>query len=163
MLDVVGWVFLAVVVFLLGWVRIVFPLGLPVLDVVTNLANRVIQGDLPEEISSYDVYAQEKLQMVEDVLNLGRSWHGSYRRVRLVSTLTGTAALIFGFSVVQTRADLTLQPIFVVVGLLCFVAFLFGMVAEERMKRRLNASLTSDLEGLIQLWQRRLSGQEVSA
>lgn len=160
--EYMGW-FFPVVVILAGWSRLALPLRLPMLELVTGLASRVVQGDLPDEIASFDVYAPEKVAMVEDVLRLGAGWQNAYQRLRLVSACAGTCAMTFGIAALFSRSAPTASPLPAVIGLLGLMGFLVGVLVEARMKRNLQAQLSEDIGGLVERWRQRLSGESTSA
>jgi len=125
---------------------------------VTDLVRRVLQGDLPEQLSAFAVYDFHKLRMVGDVVDLADTWNRAFRTLRLASCTAGTAALVFGIAGFWTLDAHDVSPTVAVLRLVSFLAFLTAVVVEERLKRRVFGQLTGTISALVDRWQNQLAG-----
>lgn len=152
--------YFASVVLLWGWWKLAFPLRIPALVWVTELAERIVRGDLPQELASLDVFADDKLRMVEDVLRLGSSWNMAYARWRMVSITTGTSATVFGLCSLVARWSERFAGPLALVGVVALLLGLVMLVVEERVRRQIGDAMVEDLNTVVKAWHARLSRTE---
>jgi len=124
---------------------------------MSGMASRVARGDLPDELSALDVFADDKLGMLEDVFDLVEGWNSSYFRMRRASIAVGTLAMIFGACAIGSALS---QRFAIVLGVLAgaaFVALMAMLSVENRARNEVRSLLAGDISTLIQAWQARLS------
>ena len=147
----------AALALLWGWTRLAFPFHEPVVSWMSGMASRVARGDLPDELSALDVFADDKLRMLEDVFDLVEGWNSSYFRMRRASIAVGTLAMIFGACAIGSALS---QRFAIVLGVLAgaaFVALMAMLSVENRARNEVRSLLAGDISTLIQAWQARLS------
>lgn len=140
-----------------GWLKLALPTRVLVLDTLAGVTALIARGNLPEKLAHLPVYADDKLQMIGDILGLSMKWNQAYSRLRLASVGAGTAALVFAGSSIANAFLRQEEPGLALAGILSFGAMLILLLVERRREEGLRRMFAEDMDAVVDTWHARLT------